>query len=238
MTQKNPKSIWIASFDIGKRNFCFYIEEINYSFLLSIKDIPNKKKYNIDGTPTTDMAKILDQICKNGKTILHKNSDLTKNTKKGSYLDQEIFYNMNDLLDKFGEYWDRCSYFVVEMQMSFRKKYNTMAVKLGQHCQSYFYIRYGRFSKKVIEFPAYHKTQVLGAAKIRGTKYKNGKYRWKAINKSARKNWGIKKATEILEKRGEIDAINNIKTKSKKDDLADTIIQLQAFKYIYFVTNK
>lgn len=203
--------------------------------LQGLTNIPQEKRYNMDGTPTTDMKNLLDQVCMNGITILHKNSDLTYNCQKGKYLDPETFYNMVDLLDKYSEYWDKCSFFVIEQQMSFGKnKRNTMALKLGQHCYSYFVIRYGRF-KNVIEFPAYHKTQVLGAEKIKGKKYKNGNYRWKTIDKPARKKWSINKATEILSYRGEEHTIKNIKTKPKKDDLADTLTQLQAFKYLCFV---
>ncbi len=232
---KTEGATWIASFDIGKKNFAFYIEEIDCKELMSLKNIPVKKQYNIDGTPTSEMQNLLDQVCMNGKTILHKNSDLTENCEKGKYLDPETFHNMVDLLDKYSEYWDKCSYFVIEQQMSFgRNKRNTMALKLGQHCYSYFTIRYGRF-KSVIEFPAYHKTQVLGAEKIRGKKFKNGSYRWKTIDKPARKKWSIARATELLHFRGESETIDNIKTNSKKDDLADTFCQLQAFKYLCFI---
>jgi hypothetical protein len=142
---------------------------------------------------------------------------------------------MTDLLDSYSEYWDKCCCFVVEQQMAFGKmKSNPKAVKLGHHCQSYFLFRYGRF-KQVLEFPAYHKTQVLGCEKIKGKKCKNGKYRWKSISKPDRKKWSVVKATEILTKRGEKKTIDNIKTKTKKDDLADTLTQLQAFKYLCFV---
>ena len=94
-----------------------------------------------------------------------------------------------------------------------------MALKLGQHCYSYFTIRYGRF-KKVIEFPAYYKTQILGAEKIKGKKVKNGNFQWKTIDKPARKKWSVSKATEILSSRGEIETMNNIKTKTKKAKIA------------------
>ena len=184
------------------------------------------------------MQNVLDCVCKNGKTILHKNSDLTNNCVKGKTLDPETFHNMTDLLDSYGKYWDKCCFFIVEQQMQFgRMKRNPKAMKLGHHCQSYFIFRYGRF-KQVLEFPAYHKTQVLGCQKIKGKKYKNGKHRWKAIDKPARKKWSISKATDILDKRGEYNTINNIKTKSKKDDLADTLTQLQAFKFLSFVSKE
>jgi hypothetical protein len=234
--EQTQGTIWICSVDIGSVNFAFYIEEIDKKSLIKIKNIPDpKSRYNANGTPTKKMQKILDAVCKNGKTILHKNSDISKNCVKGKKLDQNTFYNMTDLLDSYGDYWDKCCCFVVEQQMNFGKaKRNPKALKLGHHCQSYFMFRYGRF-KEVMEFPAYHKTQVLGCEKIRGKKYKNGNYRWKSIDKPARKKWSVVKATEILVERGEEDTIQNIKTKAKKDDLADTLTQLQAFKYLCFV---
>jgi len=232
---QTPGTIWLASFDIGSRNFAFYVEETRKDLLMKMKNVEKKNKYNPDGTLTKKMEKILEKICKNGKTILHKNSDLTKNCVIGKKLDPETFHNMTDLLDRYGEYWDKCCCFVVEQQMQFgRMKRNPKAMKLGHHCQSYFIFRYGRF-KQVLEFPAYHKTQVLGCQKIRGKKCKNGKYRWKSIDKPARKKWSVAKATEILIDRGEEETINNIRGKAKKDDLADTLTQLQAFKYLCFV---
>jgi hypothetical protein len=66
-----------------------------------------------------------------------------------------------------------------------------MALKLGQHCWSYFSIHYGR-SKNIIEFPAYHKTQVLGAEKDKKVT-KTGKINYKAVDKPQRKKWCFKK---------------------------------------------
>ena len=233
--EKKSGSIWCASFDIGSVNFAFYVEEIDRESLLKIKNIPNKVRYNVDGTPTEEMTNILNKVYKNGKTILHKNSDISKNCVKGKQLDQNTFHNMTDLLDSYSEYWDKCCFFVIEQQMAFGKmKSNPKAVKLGHHCQSYFMFRYGRF-KKVIEFPAYHKTQILGCEKIKGKQSKNGNYRWKSIPKPDRKKWSVIKATEILNLRGEEETIQNIKSKTKKDDLADTLTQLQAFKYLCFI---
>lgn len=232
---KKENTVWLASFDIGSRNFAFYIEETSLETLNNIKNIKKEERYNEDGTPTSKMCNILNTIYDNGKTILHKNSDLTDNKKSNNILDNEVLYNMNDLLDKYGPYWDNCEYFVIEQQMQFGKfKRNPKALKLGHHCQSYFMFRYGRL-RNVVEFPAYHKTQILGCKKIKGQKYKNGNYRWKSIDKPSRKKWAVTKATEILSKRKELHIINDIKRVTKKDDLADTLIQLQAFKYITFV---
>ena len=64
--------VWCASFDIGKINFAFYIEEFD-------KDKLPKNcscSYNPDGTPDENTTNILESVCKNGKTILHRNYNL------------------------------------------------------------------------------------------------------------------------------------------------------------------
>jgi hypothetical protein len=236
--KNNENIIWLASVDIGSKNLSFYIEEINKKELENIKNVSKIDKYNADGTPTSKMNDILNKIYKNGKTILHKNVDITQNCKNGGkFLDTEMFHNMIEMLDKYAGYWDNCSVFVVEQQMAFKGKFNMIATKLGQHCQSYFYFKYGRF-KKVIEFPAFHKTHILGAQKISGGKCKNGKIKWKNIDKPARKKWSISKATEIMKLRGDIEKDNIIlhpKRRLKLDDLSDVVIQLAAFNYLCFV---
>ena len=225
--------IWCASFDIGKINFCFYIEEFDKSEILSYEVIPKPKRYNPNGTPTKIFQEQLDKICNNGKKILIKNSNLTANCKKGSYIEAEMFHNMTDLLDEHKEYFDKCDVFLVEQQVSFGNKRNTMALKLGQHCQSYFHIAYGRF-KNVVEFPSYHKTQVLGCEKIQN-KTKKGKITYKTIDQRSRKKWSVERATEILHNRGDTETMASLTSVKKKDDLADVLCQLQAFKILAFV---
>jgi hypothetical protein len=220
---KTKGTVWAASFDIGKKNFCFYIEEFTETEIVG-----PMVRYNVDGTPTVDMQNTIDQVCMNGTTILHLNSDITQNCDPKMKLDPESYYNMIDLLDKYSKWWEQCDYVIIEEQM---KKLNTMAVKLGQHCFSYFAVNYGR-ALKIIEFPAYHKTQVLGAAKIKGKMYKNGNFKWSTMDKPQRKKWNIQAGIEILSLRDENDIISNIKTVAKKDDLCDTLCQLQAWKIL------
>jgi hypothetical protein len=229
-------TIWLASFDIGKKNFAFCIEETDRSELLSLSqnNLPLGQRYNKNGTPTPKMKTMLDSICGNGRLVLFKNNDLTENCAVGSYLDPESYHNMTDVLDQYREQWDKCEAFVIEQQMAFRGKQNTMALKLGQHCYSYFAFTYGRH-KSIIEFPAYHKTCVLGAEKVKGKKTKKGVQRWKTLGDRERKKWSVEKALAILESRGEEDRMNEIKTKRKKDDLADVVTMLNAFKYLCFV---
>jgi hypothetical protein len=214
MSDNKNGIIWLASFDIGKKNFAFYIEEINLKELKEVENISKFKRYNLDGTCTPEFRKILDSVYMNGKKILLKNIDLTAGTNKNKYFDIE-------------------SYVIVEQQMSFGKKVNTMALKLGQHCESYFLFKYGRF-KEVIEFPSYYKTQVLGAEKLKKTT-KTGKTSYKAVDKSVRKKWAIDEASTILAEREDFDTLSELTSMKKSDDVSDVIIQLQAFKYLHFI---
>ena len=232
-------TIWLASFDIGKCCFAFYIEEISLNEFKKIKNIPKEKRYNIDGTCTSEFTKIIQNICKNGKRILLDNVDLTTNTDKTKYFNLNWCHNMINLLDKYIDYWDQVDYFIIEQQMSF----NTMALKLAQNCASYFLFKYGRF-KKVIEFPAYYKTQVLGAPKVQ-KKLKSGKLKYGSADKP--KKWSIQKAVEILNDRKDIETLDELMTitKTKKikkkkgiitdSDKTDCIVQLQAFKYLFYI---
>ena len=234
MSKSDNDIVWLASFDIGKKNFSFYVEEVDLSKLKECKNRPKKERYEPCGTPTSEFQPILDQVCSTGKKILLENVDLTVGCDGTKYLDPKVLYNMIEILDEYEEYWQQCDVFVIEKQMSFGKRHNTMALKIGQHCWSYFSINHKE--KKIIEFPAYHKTQVLGAAKVEKVT-KTGKKRYKAINKPARKKWCINQALLILEARGDDDTMSQIKTSRKKDDLCDVICQLQGFKYLTYVDN-
>ena len=227
------ENIWIASFDIGKCNFAFYIEEINLTLINSIINISKEKRYNYNGTCTEDFEKIMENIYENGKKILLKNVNLTEGTDKNKYFDTDICYNMFDVLNEYQEYWDKISYVIVEKQMAFGKKINTMALKLGQSCQSYFMMNYGR-ELKVIEFPAYYKTQILGAPQIQ-TKTKTGKIKLKTLGDRERKKWSIQEVFKILPIRNDCETMAEIGIMKKKDDVSDCITQMQAFKYLYFV---
>ena len=206
----------IASFDIGKKNFAFTVETFNVDLLVTHNPIAKHQRYYADGTPTQAFQDVIDRIGASGEVELYHKEDLTKNCDPKSYLDPETFHNMTDLLSKFDSIWDTCQIFLVERQMSYKTKFNTMALKLGQHCLAYFRIRYGRM-KHTIEFPAYHKTQVLGAP--RNTK---GKAKYK------RKKWAVEEATRILLLRKNSEAMTRFRTNKKKDDIADCLLQTNA----------
>ena len=226
---------WLLSIDMGKKNFCIYIEETDVKRLQELQEITNickSNRYEEDGTPSKEMNDILKRVYKNGKSILHINKDLTENTDKKKYLDSEIYYNMIDFLDKYKSYFDKCTMIVIEQQMN----RNSMALKLAQHCYSYFAIKYGR-GKKIVEFPAYYKTVLLGAQKIKCIN-KKGNVKWKTQDQRARKKWSIEKAKEILLERDEIKMVDIINKIKKADDLCDTICQLSAYKIKTYVLNE
>jgi len=218
----------IASFDIGKCNFAFYIEEFNEAELNKVKAPPKLGRYNSDGSPTEKFKDTLVDVYTNGETVLYKNLDLTEGCKKGKYLDRQVYINMYKVLEEYSTYFDTCNYIVIEQQMSFGARHNTMALKLGQHCASYFIFKYWG-AKEVVEFPAYHKTQVLGAPKIKNEK--TG--RFAAMTKPERKKWAVERAVTILEERGDMDTLDQIIEQSKRDDLADVLIQCQSYKFRY-----
>jgi hypothetical protein len=236
------ETIWIVSFDIGKANFAFYIEEVNINELKKIENIVKESRYNQNGSLTNEMNNLLNKVYCTGKTIIYVNEDLTKDTNKKKYLDTDIYYNMNDHLDKYLSYFDKCSYFIIELQL----KRNTMAMKLGQHCYSYFTIKYGEKlrsgnnkCKYIVEFPSFYKTQILGAEKIFDKKYKNGNIKWKTMDQRMRKKWAVTKGKEILKIREEDNILEDIsklpRGKRKLDDIFDTKLMIEAFKYMYFV---
>lgn len=163
----------IASFDIGKKNFAYCVQDANRHI------------------------------------ILYDCVDLTVYAKTP-------FIGMYIVLDKYKTIWDSCDVILVEQQMAFGRKINLTAIKLAQHCLSYFIYNYGCF-KDIIEFPAYHKTRVFDKSKM---------------TKPQRKKWAIIKTLEILEQRQQHDIIEFIESRKKKDDLADCFLQIEAYRQI------
>ena len=115
-------------------------------------------------------------------------------------------------MESYYLYWENVNVVLIEQQMQFHNNNNIKAIKIAQHIYSHFLIKYP--DKIVIEYPAYHKTQVFGAP----TKLK----------KPERKKWAIHFIENILNKYLHTSSFfNNLK---KKDDISDCI--LMCFAYI------
>ena len=66
---KSKTKTYLASFDIGKKNFAFVIEEVSITKVNKLNKIPKKERYNKDGTPTKPFEKELNKLYKCGKVI-------------------------------------------------------------------------------------------------------------------------------------------------------------------------
>ena len=212
----------VASFDIGKKNFSFCVEEFDRSSLNEIKTTFPRKRFNLDGSPTVIFDEMIKACFNNGKIILLENVDLTKDCEQiDKKFNNEWLYNMNNLLDKYSEIFTKCSVILIETQMAFGSRINFTALKLAQHCCSYFTLKFPKGTIEIVDFPAYNKTRALGAVKSL------------VKTKPQRKKWCITKAKQILESRNlDHDFLLKINESKKKDDLCDVICQLQAWKII------
>ena len=201
----------IASFDIGKKNFAFCVQSL---------ELPAG-----EGLTEEEIVRL---VVSSGAILHLENLDLTQGCRKDRYLDPRTFENMTGELNARRAIWDTCDAFVVEQQLSYKRARNPMALKLGQHCMSYFWITYHESGKRVVEFPSYHKSQILGAPAVYGTitkTYKNGNTREIKDNV---KRWAIRRALEILEERGS-PFLTVLQGSKKKDDLSDCILHGAAY---------
>ena len=123
-------------------------------------------------------------------------------------------------MDEHKEYFDKCSTFVIEKQMSFGKmKTNPVAIVVENFVRSYFIIKYGG-TKKVLNIPAYEKTQVLGCPG--------------GLDKPDRKKWAVAKAEEIWTYRGDIGMAEDLCTKKKRDDISDCLCLALAWSVLEY----
>ena len=215
------RSFNIVSFDIGKKNFAFCIDKVYTSRVNKIRYIPKKDRYEKDGTPKASFATELNKLYKSSTNVLMRNLDLTEDCDKAKYLDDKVYINLLNTLDEYKSEWDKCDHIIIEKQMAFRGKHNVMAVKLAQFVYSYFVIRY-KGEKKIVDYPAYHKTQVLGANKT------------EVKLKPKRKKWAIAKSQEILEYKKDKVGIEEMSKYRKKDDVSDCMLMNITYIYLHF----
>ena len=213
---------YIVSFDIGKKNFAFCISKVYMKKVNKLNHVNKKERYNKDGTPTTIYDKVLNNLFKCSKVELVRNLDLTEGCDKKKYLDDKTYINLIDVLDQYKKYWDKCDHILIEKQMSFRGKFNVMAMKLAQFVFSYFKIKY-RDTKPIIDYPAYHKTQVLGAKKD------------EVKQKPKRKKWAVNKTQEILKFNKDTKGLEDINSNKKKDDVSDCMLMNITYIYLHFI---
>lgn len=135
------------------------------------------------------------------KTILFDKLSLP-NSKDG-----EIYISIINYLNNISNLLTNIDLIIMEKQLP----RNYKMVRLSQHILSYFLIN--NISNCIIEVEPTMKSSVLGYIKEYGNV----------------KKWSIKTALEILNQHNDITGINIINKYSKKDDLADTVCQIEAY---------
>lgn len=231
MTTCKKKYEYICSFDIGSKNFSFCIDKFKPKKLKKLaKTAPPKKEwFGKDGKATEKFKPIMKKIVKAGKVEVLEVVDLTEDGNLKLF-ETKVLLNMTDCLESYKAWFDICDYIVVEQQMQFGHSRNTIAVKLMQHCISWFLFHY-RDNIPVIEYPAYYKTRYMGCPRYREKGQKMNKY-W-------RKKWAVQSASEILLMRKDDENLDMMKLHKKKaDDMGDTIIQAQSYKISHFLEKK
>lgn len=221
----------IASIDIGLHNLAFLIEDFDPIILSKIKNISQKERYDSNGEPTKSFQKILNSIYDEGTIFFIDKVNLTKEKKK--YVDDSVLISLSEYLDTLSVL-DSCDVIVIEKQLQGKIIRNNIASRIQHHIHSYIITKY-RNTKETIIYQSSNKTKLLGAPKFINDK--NNK-RIK-MTKYQRKRWSEVIAAKILLHRKDYITYNKVfKTQSKLDDICDCLVQLQSYKYKYFVDKK
>lgn len=202
----------IVAFDMGTRNFAFCVEDIGDPSCIGTKCKPT---FDADGRATDEYQTYLEGVYKSGTLIECIKVDILEFCKTNSI--DNIYLGLTMILDKYAKLWDQVDVILIEQQMSYGKnKSNIQALRLSQHCMSYFYCLYANF-KTVIEYSSTHKTRMLGCPLQERKTHKS------------RKQFSIKLANHILKNRDDM-FYNHYVQIGKQDDVADCILMIQSYK--------
>lgn len=231
------------SIDIGVHNTAFYLEEFEEQ---EIKDVLKKhnlskseKRYDQNGLAIGPYKKIVDDVCQIGNCVFVEKVNLSD--KKGAQFDLQTFINFTYFLDTHKKLMDTVDVIVIEQQL----KTNPMAQRVEQHCISWFTFNY-LDTKEIIVFPSRNKYLMLGLPK---NVFDEKKKIVRKITKNERKKWACDFTLSILTNKKIIQKENIINSKElldyifiknsdKKDDVSDTICQLNAYKIKKYLDKK
>ena len=144
------------------------------------------------------------------KALYLRRVDLTEKLKER--VTPQFLSRLFAYLDSISALLETCDNIIIEKQL----RANPEAQFVDHALQSYFVIRN---HKGITSFSSKNKTRLFDSSKM--TKYQ-------------RKKWATNKALEMLEDRGETDLLEYVRTLKKKDDVADAICQLDAWKNLKF----
>ncbi len=186
--------IRIASFDVGKKNFAQYIEDIQSETVDSLKEkynsLDKKDKRRVKGPMNDGIRSILTDLSINATRIQTGVYDFT--TEDTTSLDVETRKNMFEHMKRYKELWDQCDIFIIEQQY-FKTwsggrggtEANVDAIKLGEGLLSWLLINYP--TKIIKTFGSQNKTLMLGAPA--------------GMGKAERKKWAVQKTRKLYEAR-------------------------------------
>ena len=116
---------------------------------------------------------------------------------------------ISEILSSERDNWKDCSTIIIEQQV----RGNLRAQRIAQHVWTWFRLSYPAATTQFI--PASRKTQYfLGA---------------NTLSNRGRKKWAIDKVVEILRERNDDKNLEYFYSTDKRDDLADTYLQLMAY---------
>jgi hypothetical protein len=117
-----------------------------------------------------------------------------------------------DILERNWDLFNTCHVLIMERQLPINYK----AVRISQHILTYFLIK----MKNLPQLPMIFEINSTLKTKEHGIKH---------LNAHGVKAWSIEYALNILNSRNDVDSLNIINKSKKKDDLADTVTQIEAF---------
>lgn len=184
----------IASFDIGKKNFAEYVDQIELQTLKTLRirysNLSKQNKRRVKGKMNSEVECIINKIYENSKRLHIGVFDLRKD-KTSNKLDIQTRKNILCHLEKYENIWSQCDIIVIEQQY-FRTfatgkrnkgtEANVDALKIGELVLGWFLGNYP--FKEICYFGSQFKTQMLGAP---------------SLQKKQRKEWAVKKAHKIFE---------------------------------------
>ncbi len=210
--------ISIISIDIGLKNLAIYKEYFDTDTAKNIV-IP-KLRYNKLGEAHPEFKEYIDKVAQCGQCVFIDKHELGQ---RKDMFNNKVFLEIIDYFDKLNTQgiFNDVNVILIEKQL----KINGIASIIMHHIHSWMMINFRDF-KKTILYPPKNKTRILGAA----LKELDEKGKATRVDKSFRKKWAVKRAEEILILREDLETLSIFeKNKSKRDDIADTLIQCLSY---------
>lgn len=249
---EEPDTIRIASFDIGKKNLAFYVEDCDVKKIRELEQkytsLAKKNRKRKGGLIPPVIMDILNDMYVSGKHVDGGHGVFDIRQYQDNVLDIHVRANLQKLMESYMWLWQSCDIICIEQQFyNPRAKgkgggANMDAIKIGECLLSWFV--YNFYPYKIIEyFGSQYKTQLLGAP----LRVEDSKGSWRPMSKQGRKDWSVEKAEEIFLLRGEDELAQHFgcakkgfrkRGQQKMDDVADCVIQCQAFKFKRMIARK